>query len=933
MRKFVVFLLVITMVISSTLAGCSPSSEDVREADVSTEEAIAPLISFDFETSDVTQNQLIDSLDPELVDISSPFYIPETFIQYLNDATYIETRDILITDIVMSASRITELADQLNEEMIPYQNDLFGVFDSFIALDEELPYIYAASNRYADALLEESILEANLEFAGFDGHSDFVNASIIYMYVLDAEAYGLKVMDHLNWITTDGANLYMASELIGDAELTEVMNVFKQSMLSADTSMETTMTELAQEIMFVHDGLKRLDEADQYMTLAGMKFIQSQLPELRNISADLEPNEHIDEIDIAAISDFIDLMEVYAAGTELLYLEDSNYDLALESWEWQQFVQYPDMKWYDLMPISYAAVSSQTAAEMTAYQKKAKEVMTKMPPEVKEKAGLFGSIWNNVQSAASWGAGKARDARQGVGYALDYTVAMRKSAVDKGMGYYYNLSQKDIDDAVAKNYAQVEENYKKGIAGSTVMNDAKQFIQNIEDLPGEILYTTVGENAVTKTIDNTSKFVTGCFTSFAKGMFTIGDGKATNSQLANATFDVATSFVSVTKVAKFFGAPFVKAGAAVTGAIGKGAKSVVTSIAKTGSKYVGKFLAKAPPLLGTEVKKNLGKMVNVYSKYWYDGAVNITKSIGGIISKKTAPMVSSIKTLTNKAVSSIKNSSIVKKIVSKASDFAGDMGKILKEKLGDNFADFMANYVETEGWNAVKEVNETLEAIYDRFKSIKAVEDMDALVKAKKNSQLPKPQDIKIISDKKSKEASQKSGSSQSTATTETQPEQQSATEVQPETKPEIKPEVQPEPEPEPEDTEENQPNIDPTEFEGTYIGSASEIVFYDTDAGQMSFPIGSEHSTVQMTVLDDGNVVFAIAIYGTQMFDFDATVSTSQPATYNGSTFTCRFSDFEGANTTVSGSISKGSFNGSIGVYDEKNTRIGHISFGLIGN
>lgn len=964
MRKFAVALLVIIMIVNSALIGCSPSSEDMEGSVGAPEEfdsEVIPLISFDYETSEETTNLLIETMDPYMIDISSPFYIPETFTFYLNDADLFYDRDELVNSIVMSAMKASDLAFELSIEMDSYQNDLFGLFDSYIAIEEELPYVYTASNRYAEMFYDESVLEANLDFAEFDGYMDYLNDARIFSFVIDAEYYALSIMDRLDWITIDGANLYMASELIGDDELSMASEAFKESMMEHEEKLDEMTGELAQSIMVIHQGLEDLEISDQYVTLASMKFIQSQLPELREIQAGLEPSDHINEEDIEIIRLYLDALEVYSIGTEMLYLEDNQYDLALEPWEWERYVERPDMKWFDIMPISYAAASSQAVAEMTAYQQKAKQVLNKVPPEVKPKAGYLSSIWSGIEKAGTWVADKARNTRQKMGYALDFAVATRKSVVDYGMMKYYNVPQTDIDKTLYQNYMKIEENYKKGISGSAVLDDATQFIQNIEDLPGEVLYATIGENAVTKTLDNTSKFVTGTFTGFAKGLFTLGNAKSTNAELANAAFDVTASFVSFTKVAEKLGKPFVKYTAGIMGSAGQTAKGVITELAEKGSKYVGDILAKAPPLLGTEVKKNLGKMVNVYSQYWYDKAANLTANVGAYIAGKTAPLTSGVKTLTTKAGNMLKNSSIVQAIVSKSKDFGADMKKALVQQLGNSFESFIKEYAATEGFNTIKEINLTLESVVQQYFDEKASEEMDALKKAKAEGKLPKPSDVKFVSNKKAETAGlpttgtditpsndpRTSGDGGSNSKTELQETAQTQTKTelpkkQEETKPETKlesetePKTEPKTETEPEEEEDDGPvfsTFDPAQFEGSYSGSASDIVFYETDSGQLSFPLGQDHSSVSMAVLNDGKVIFDISVYGTQMFDFSATIKSSVPATYDGSIFTCTFSDFQGAATTVSGYISHTYYEGTIGIYDEKNARIGHISFSMSGN
>ncbi len=984
LRKSLALFLTLVMLSTTCLTGCSgggsdggATSVDGGQASGSELQTIEAVISYDFNAEETTQ-KLLESDDVDLIEVTSPFYVPNTFVHVLENGTYLTDRNALIASILESADQAVSLSAELDTAMASYQSDLYGLFDSFAAEDEELPYVYEAANRYVNALLEESTLEAEIDNTQYDGFEDYMNSSIAYTYVLDAESLGLKMLDRLEWITIDGANLYMAAQLTDNDALMDVADIFMQSMEQADIDTADLTAQLANAVVGIHDGLMRLDEGDQLMTLAAMKFMQAQIPELRVAYDSIAPSESVTEEDLAAFGNLIDLMEAYAYGTEAIYLEESTYELALAPSEWESYINHPEMSWFDLMPVSYAASNDQTKAEMTAYKNKASSVMTSQSPPVASKPGMLSSIWNSVKSTGSWVADKASTLKKHVGYGLEYTAAARQELAVKAVGWYYGFDDKVIREVVDDNYKTVEDNFQKGISGSNVVQDAKGYVQSVEDLPGKILFNTVGKNVVTKALDNTSKFVTGCFTGFAKGIFTLADTKATNAQMAGAAFDVATSFAKVgeaaTKVASYFGKPLVKLAASKTSSLAIGVKSALQSFSNTAGPYLSNALSKMPTLISSVEKQNLGKMVTSYSKYLYDGAKNVATSIGGYVSSKTAPLVASVKTKTQNAITYLKSTSVGKMIVDEAKTLATDIPKVIKNKLGGSFEGFIQNYVEGEGWNTVKEAGETLEAIWDSYVNGQEAQKMSKLVEAKKTGKLPSPKAIKTKGDAdrsslppavaeatridtKPQTPSQTqtpdnasspvqtsgadSGGSTGGDTGQVGSEATDAGEAVEETEDQSPAPENPDAGASSEEADASTAPVDETstggmdsgDVEGMYTGYASEIVFYETDAGQMSFPIGAEHSQVRMRVAADGNVTFDMIVSGTEMFDFDVTITTSTPASYDGHTFTCVFNDFQGAATTVSGTMTSTSFGGTIGIYDEKNARIGHISIALSRN
>lgn len=116
--------------------------------------------------------------------------------------------------------------------------------------------------------------------------------------------------------------------------------------------------------------------------------------------------------------------------------------------------------------------------------------------------------------------------------------------------------------------------------------------------------------------------------------------------------------------------------------------------------------------------------------------------------------------------------------------------------------------------------------------------------------------------------------------------------------------------------------------YQGVYTGIALEMVFYDTESGNMSIPLGAQHSNCRMTIRADGYVQSELEIFGTGMVDFGADFVSSFPAELKGNTMTYYFVDDEGDKSTITGSISESAYTGTIGIYSGTNQQIGHITF-----
>lgn len=974
MHRTISKLLVLILVLTSTLAGCGSEETTLNESatgggsviesaeeEPSLEEA-EDLIDLSFETNEQTQVELASSDDAYMSILASPFYISTTFTSLVNDASYVELRHEQIDSIIMNSHKINELIPEIDALINENQNQLFGLFDSFIAEDLELPYIYEASNKYTQQIFLESVAQARIESIEFEGYETLADGWMSYQYAQLSLQRALYFMDRIEWIIGDGANLKIAAELYDDINLIEATLNFEEGIKSTDAEIGTHLADLAQAVVNVNDGFENLKQSDEYMSLAGMKFIQSMMPEVRQALSGLQPNDVLTAGEIEGFKAYFDVLEGYAYGAELLYLDESQYDLALEDSDWLAYVKGPELMWFEsVSQISYADSNNQAAAQSAAYQKKAKDMLSKSKTVVKEKTGLFGSMWNAAKSAASSTLSGittvAKKARTATGVVLDLTSAAAKLPMDVGMGVYYGLDSDDVLDTIDDNLKVVEENYEKGTSGSVVLSDAKSYIDAAEGMPGYIAKAAIGDNFISGAIDNTSKFITGVATGAVKGVFDLANPKSTNAELANAAFDVVTSYVSVTKVAKWFGKPFVKLGSAAAETTGSVVKSVAAT-AKSGlttlASKASALLQKGPPLFSAAQKSALKEGLNNLGKALFNGSKDLGSKVVTLMAEKAGKISSSIKTMTSNAVSKLSETKLGNKIVSKLSNmgktFKESMTEIFKDKIGKNVDEMAQNYAEGEGWNLMKEVNLSIEAIFGLQEDQSNREASIKLMEAKRSDKLPTRADAKQAEDKAKEDVKEEvkriEAETESTSTSQTAPEAssemtgQTAMDNETSNNETNYPSENQEPESTGAETssdaeggaeEEVSGNPADASYAGTYSGYASEIQFYKTEESEeIAFPIGAGSSNLNITLSDDGYVRLVMSVYGTGMFDFDIDVTSSEPATMSGSTLTFVF-DESGARTTVSGNVSNSGYSGTIGVYSETNARIGHISFSTV--
>ncbi len=943
MKRHLAFTLVLLLLFSSILTGCSPSGDtDVPAKD--NPEIISdttPIMDVHAETDEASQLALGSSDDGYMSLLGSPFYISTTFTDRLSDQSYLNQRRALIDALLDDSALINTLAPEVEQGLIEHQNNLFGLFDSFIAADLELPYIYTASNRYADLLMQESLAEAQLQSLNFDEYDSLEGGWMAYQHTLFSLERGTRLIDRIEWIIEDGANLKTAADIYQQPELSASIAAFEEGLTNADEDFQKSLEDLINVTLRLHDDLERLKLSDEYMSLSAIKFMQAQIPAMKQSISLLSPNDFLSADEIDAMSAFVDTLEGYAYGSELLYLEDSKYNLALDQDIWLAHIQNDNTGGLEsLIPVAYAENDQENMAKSTAYRDKAQATLTQKPSDNKASRGWLGSIWNAAKTVA-------RGTRQTVGAVLDTSAATYKSVLDVGFGVANGNSAKDILDTIADNAKQVSDNFKKGTSGSMIMSDAKSMVEAVEGLPGQIAKATLGDNMVTSALDNTSKFITGIGTSFAKGVFDLANAKSTNAQLANATFDVAASFVSFTKVAKFVGKPFVKLSAAAAKSTGSLLKGISAS-AQNGLKVLAtkgaNLLSKGPKIFDAAQKTSIRQSISSLGSTLFSNAVNLSSKLGTVIKNKTSALKSSLKTLSQTALDKVKSTSIGSKVVNKLSQWGDDFAKILKEKAGSTVDEFAQNYAETEGWNLMKEVNLTIETLYDSAQAQMNRDASKKLMEAKKSSTLPTRDEIKTAEDEIVKDSdqaenqmpdsSENSNSQNEQASTQSDNTSSSSTDsaVAPEStqpasdadnKIDDSAQGQSDTNSEPSGATENG-----SQFVGQFTGYANQILFYDAGDGEVSFPIGPDHSYYAMTIFEDGSVNTVLTIYGTDMFDFDIEIDSTSPAELSGDKLTYRYTDSSGATTTVSGTISTSTYTGTIGVYSEKNERIGHISF-----
>lgn len=587
MKKYLSSLLVISFVVLTACQGGPPGSQTSQQ-NQSQQAAVLPADPFkgDYTMDENIMKILADGDSVEDAAFSTSYYGGAQVMPLPILTEFTKLRAAKVEEAIKLSGNIYAEAQKLRDAMVPLKEAHLGLLAQALEKDVKLQkFAEGVTAEFGFYQAKEKMLEASLESMQADASNAFSPSTTEYIKTGIEMEYGAAVTEDFYVFLANSAKLAQALELLQNEALKQPLADFNALMEKAGDSVNGPIVGIQKNIVLTSVALRQIDTGDYYMTLAGLQYIQENLPALKEKLASLKPTEDIEQEDIDIIGEYIGYYERYVTGmmAKLEQYDYLKYTLPLEigpsetalvpvaragfmdtaKWVVGGIVDTADAMATKVENATAAAIDTGVAYGKAGYQVVESGVSTVVNYGVgvaQSTAHGIASGYNTVTTALdpfspeTWAQIKFFSSlpKTLVGAALDEMSVETRLALEKTIGkYYYGKSDSHIADLEKELRTRQLGNILIGRAGSETLQNAKIGMEKVENVTAGLV-----EKGFEKVFDpgwmswsagKVTNMAVGAFTGLAKGLYTLADPTSGNLDNAGALFDIGFSLIGGSK--------------------------------------------------------------------------------------------------------------------------------------------------------------------------------------------------------------------------------------------------------------------------------------------------------------------------------------------------------------------------------------------------
>ena len=483
--------------------------------------------TFNYKSSDSDYAFYNDGDSLVTLSCASPFYPGMQPLPGQQGSDYETARSKKVIEIDQESQKIVQAVNRLKPQVAIMRSAYLTYLSTCYANEKGLKNLVSQTmTEMVRLAVEEQVVEAQyLSFNQYKPINPFFDSYQHYEQVMKAVELGSLYLEDTNNIYAYAAISLQALESHSSSEIKNANLQLDKDFQALDT-MRSDLAAIISSIEKIGYGLKQLETGNYYYARAAVNFIKDSLPELKTKVDGLVPNEYLIQEDIDIARDYLSLFELWQATLS------ENLDKVDKS---------------SLIKISYQTpvddifVSNVYAADSVYTQ----AVMALAPPaqgSVDQSAGFFAKGWSTVKSGV-------HTVQNFVGSEIDTVgdAAFRLSRI--GWGWTYGNAGKEICDDIRQNSKELNENYRRGLAGAETFKTADEYFTKAEEWAGKKVETGTGDiSYISKGLGFVTKCTIGLFTGLGHGVSKLSNVNSTAGDYASGVIDIMGAFIGGSKV-------------------------------------------------------------------------------------------------------------------------------------------------------------------------------------------------------------------------------------------------------------------------------------------------------------------------------------------------------------------------------------------------
>lgn len=535
MKKFTRSLL--ALILTVNLSACSLWGADEAEKKAAENKAQPNAFNFDYPTEEKSLSYFTENDTAALLVASSPYYMGRGTLDLPAFKQYEKLRGAKVAEALKLTAELTTAAKKLKTDLEPFKGAFFGLAETAIAEDEQYKKFFQESGgSIMEHLVKEETLLVNIETIDENPSTDpYVAALFDYQKTVLALALTETIYkDFANLFAnaTTAAELLAANE---NSNIKEALAIFNAQMEKV-SALNGTFDEIAQKTAHLQTALKQLTTGDYYFAQAGLAFVNEKLPEIKKMATELAPTADLDAENIQTMQDYIAIFEVFTGE-----MKTEMENIAKEGLITPETTE---KTFFGLIAIAQAEVASATVDLL----QKANDTFQQAPTATPSTLATAGDL---IKAGASWTWSGIKEgfnkAKTGAGVTLDTAGALTKSGFDVIFGAANGNSVSEITGEIKGNFKKVKDNYDKDLSGAEIIKTAGEYLEAVEDAPGQAIEGVVGKGWTSWAAGGITKITVGMFTGLGKGMYKIANKQSTAGEIAEGMLDVGLSLIGGTK--------------------------------------------------------------------------------------------------------------------------------------------------------------------------------------------------------------------------------------------------------------------------------------------------------------------------------------------------------------------------------------------------
>ena len=511
--------------------------------------------TYSYDLDEATLKALLEPDSADVLMAASPFYVSEQPAGAQKIDAYNQVRAKKIAEIYKEALNLGKSAVALKAKLGEARNAYLNYVDAIVAAEPKVKAFTGATvDQLGQIYFQEILVEAEYNSVQSESDDDILAKSTLdYLKVIKALELGRLYIEDIDNLNYYGALMMAYLERSNDVAVKKANDTFNQAMKVTD-DLAKGVEEVYTSLKKVDYGLKQLDTASYYFTMAAYDFISTSTADLEKKLGTLVPGDKLSREDIQMFQIYLGLYEKWQ---EQLKKEaqsiPTNRLLDVTVWKPNAGVAYAaDTTPMVNYPKAVAAMDEGLKAN-DATAKRARDFV----------------VWTTAKAILRDRIEKLNlelDPRIGVGMAIDTAKYFENRILNEIGEQTGLLDAREVNEEDWKNWQAISQNAKAGISGAQILKDSAKVMQESEERAAkwvsekavsaaelaESLYTTghlpsdtsqpsKGAKAIGIAAGEMSKLATGKFSLFAQGMYQALDPTSSALDVSKGMVKIAIS--------------------------------------------------------------------------------------------------------------------------------------------------------------------------------------------------------------------------------------------------------------------------------------------------------------------------------------------------------------------------------------------------------